>query len=191
MVSHPTKLPCVCSKYWVSHYPSRTRKIRCDGAKPVCHNCSRRTNASSECNYDPIPKRRGPDKTPGARQRAAREMEAAINGPAPRRRRRATTNTDPYPKNYHEQQTPSQPSDPSPTFTDPRTTRISLEPASVSPQSFSNNSNFVDNSDYSPVPYTCGCHGVIQCPSLLGAQSISNSQRSDPVVRCLRALNLL
>ncbi|KAJ7496648.1 hypothetical protein FB451DRAFT_1017305 [Mycena latifolia] len=52
----------------------RTRKIRCDGAKPICHNCGKR--AQTDCNYDPLPKRRGPDKRPGARQRVAREKNA-------------------------------------------------------------------------------------------------------------------
>ena len=67
---------------------SRTRKIRCDGAKPICHNCGRRPTGGSDCNYDSIPKRRGPDKTPGARQRIARELRNEIEGGAPRRRRR-------------------------------------------------------------------------------------------------------
>lgn len=76
---------------------SRSRKIRCDGAKPICHNCSKRTTDDSECNYDSIPKRRGPDKTPGARQRLARDSQddQPEGGPVRRRRRRdtATHNT--------------------------------------------------------------------------------------------------
>lgn len=114
--------------------PSRTRKIRCDGAKPVCHNCTRRTAAGPStngaspsnpstsptatsplsatsptspdslgpCCYDTAPKRRGPDKNPGSRQRishAQRELEllqVGLNGTADggkvrRRRRRDTT----------------------------------------------------------------------------------------------------
>ena len=71
---------------------SRTRKIRCDGAKPACHNCSRRTTSSGgPCSYDAAPKRRGPDKTPGARQRTAREISLERReeeGAARRRRRR-------------------------------------------------------------------------------------------------------
>lgn len=69
---------------------SRTRKIRCDGAKPQCHNCSRRSKNGDDCSYDAVPKRRGPDKTPGARQRMAREARAGSEGGviAARRRRR-------------------------------------------------------------------------------------------------------
>jgi hypothetical protein len=70
---------------------SRNRKIRCDGAKPVCHNCSHRSTGNGECTYDAAPKRRGPDKTPGARQRMARDVRNEIDGvgvPARRRRRR-------------------------------------------------------------------------------------------------------
>ncbi|KAF7335676.1 Zn(2)-C6 fungal-type domain-containing protein [Mycena venus] len=44
----------------------RARKIRCDSTRPHCSNCSRRDD---QCEYDPAPKRRGPDKKPGTRQR--------------------------------------------------------------------------------------------------------------------------
>ena len=66
------------------HLHSRGRKIRCDGAKPICHNCSRRTENPHICTYDTAPKRRGPDKVPGARQRSA----GSTGEKAPRRRRR-------------------------------------------------------------------------------------------------------
>ena len=56
-------------------FPSRSRKIRCDGAKPKCQKCSRR---SSECDYDPAPKRRGPDKKPGARQRTSKKAKESL-----------------------------------------------------------------------------------------------------------------
>jgi Fungal Zn(2)-Cys(6) binuclear cluster domain len=71
---------------------SRTRKIRCDGAKPTCHNCSRRsTNGGATCSYDSAPKRRGPDKTPGARQRTARDTNQEDIGTVRRRRRKPET----------------------------------------------------------------------------------------------------
>lgn len=41
----------------------RLRKVRCDSARPICKNCTRR---SDTCEYDPAPKRRGPDKKPRA-----------------------------------------------------------------------------------------------------------------------------
>ena len=73
-----------------SCYYSRTRKIRCDGAKPACHNCMRRAKADDTCSYDGAPKRRGPDKVPGARQRIAREarMIGTDSGMSTHRRRR-------------------------------------------------------------------------------------------------------
>ena len=46
---------------------SRSRKIRCDGARPMCFNCTHR--ATGRCEYDAVPKRRGPDRMPGSRQR--------------------------------------------------------------------------------------------------------------------------
>ncbi|KAJ3554349.1 hypothetical protein NM688_g3153 [Phlebia brevispora] len=48
----------------------RARKIRCDSTRPTCHNCTRRGN---ECEYDAVPKRRGPDKRPGTRQRSCKK----------------------------------------------------------------------------------------------------------------------
>ncbi|KAI0349873.1 hypothetical protein OH77DRAFT_1577289 [Trametes cingulata] len=46
----------------------RTRKMRCDGAKPECHNCAgRRKKTLGPCAYDDAPRRRGKDRTPGSR----------------------------------------------------------------------------------------------------------------------------
>ncbi|TFY52878.1 hypothetical protein EVJ58_g9765 [Rhodofomes roseus] len=69
-------------------YVARSRKIRCDGAKPACHNCGRRTDQGSPCTYDTEPKRRGPDKTPGARQRS---MTAGKEEGEPKKRSRRRT----------------------------------------------------------------------------------------------------
>jgi len=52
---------------------SRNRKVRCDGAKPACYNCEHRATGDHTCTYDSIPKRRGPDRTPGSRQRVTRD----------------------------------------------------------------------------------------------------------------------
>ncbi|KAG1822857.1 uncharacterized protein BJ212DRAFT_1264145 [Suillus subaureus] len=88
------------ARVYVACLQCRTRKIRCDGAKPQCHNCSRRSKSGDECTYDAVPKRRGPDKTPGARQRTARdahvgsESDAAVSRRRRRRRREVSaTNT--------------------------------------------------------------------------------------------------
>jgi len=69
-------------------FASRIRKIRCDGAKPMCFHCDQREE--NECTYDTLPKRRGPDKIRGARTRGAKPED---NGESPprRRRRRPTT----------------------------------------------------------------------------------------------------
>ncbi|OSD04886.1 hypothetical protein PYCCODRAFT_1465840 [Trametes coccinea BRFM310] len=45
----------------------RVRKLRCDGAKPVCYNCQKVAHTGVECVYDPAPKRRGQDKAPRTR----------------------------------------------------------------------------------------------------------------------------
>lgn len=77
---------------------SRSRKIRCDGAKPVCHNCHTRPptgSAMGECNYDPAPKRRGPDKVQGARTRTTHPRDEQGEPPRRRRRRTATAPEEP------------------------------------------------------------------------------------------------
>lgn len=65
----------------------RGRKIRCDSNRPICHNCARRSNV---CEYDAVPKRRGPDKRPGTRQRSCKKRPAD-GTPAPSSKRRRTT----------------------------------------------------------------------------------------------------
>ncbi|EIM80476.1 uncharacterized protein STEHIDRAFT_126004 [Stereum hirsutum FP-91666 SS1] len=82
------------TRVFVACLQCRSRKIRCDGAKPVCHNCHTRPPTGStmgECNYDPTPKRRGPDKVQGARTRTTHPRDE--QGEPPKRRRRRTTTT--------------------------------------------------------------------------------------------------
>ncbi|KAH7102535.1 hypothetical protein BKA62DRAFT_699807 [Auriculariales sp. MPI-PUGE-AT-0066] len=54
----------------------RLRKLRCDGARPICNNCSRR---KCQCNYDHAHKKRGPDRT----RRRARRRPSEGNGEGP------------------------------------------------------------------------------------------------------------
>ena len=68
---------------------SRSRKIRCDSTRPICNNCTRRSN---ECEYDLVPKRRGPDKRPGTRQRSCKKRPA--DGSTPPRSKRKRTSSD-------------------------------------------------------------------------------------------------
>jgi len=73
---------------------SRARKIRCDSTRPICHNCVRRSN---ECQYDAAPKRRGPDKRPGTRQRSCKKRPADGSAPPsvpPKRKRVGSRNDD-------------------------------------------------------------------------------------------------
>ena len=68
---------------------SRARKIRCDSTRPGCDNCARR---SSQCEYDAVPKRRGPDKRPGTRRRSCKKRPAdGEETPSARKRRRTDT----------------------------------------------------------------------------------------------------
>ncbi|KZW00891.1 hypothetical protein EXIGLDRAFT_603573 [Exidia glandulosa HHB12029] len=69
----PTTQGKARTRVYVACLQCRSRKIRCDGGKPTCHNCTRR---SSECKYDAVPKRRGPDKKPGARQRTVKKKDS-------------------------------------------------------------------------------------------------------------------
>ena len=76
------------------HTVSRSRKIRCDSTRPICNNCARRSN---ECEYDLVPKRRGPDKRPGTRQRSCKKRPADGSTPPRSKRKRISSDqvTDP------------------------------------------------------------------------------------------------
>lgn len=63
---------------------SRSRKIRCDSTRPICNNCVRRSN---DCEYDERPRRRGPDKRPGTRQRSCKKRPVDGSAPPPKRRK--------------------------------------------------------------------------------------------------------
>uniref|UniRef100_A0A0W0G457 Zn(2)-C6 fungal-type domain-containing protein n=1 Tax=Moniliophthora roreri TaxID=221103 RepID=A0A0W0G457_MONRR len=69
----------------------RGRKIRCDSTRPVCNNCVRRSN---ECEYDAVPKRRGPDKRPGTRQRSCKKRPADGSAPPPPKRKKTDRASD-------------------------------------------------------------------------------------------------
>ncbi|KAJ7121672.1 hypothetical protein C8R44DRAFT_786662 [Mycena epipterygia] len=70
--------------------PCRGRKIKCDSNRPSCNNCVRRKN---ECIYDTAPKRRGPDKRPGTRQRSCKKRPADGSSPPPPKRKRKTSSS--------------------------------------------------------------------------------------------------
>ena len=70
---------------------SRSRKIRCDSTRPTCHNCTRRGN---ECEYDAVPKRRGPDKRPGTRQRSCKKRTSDAESSSSLAKKRRKTETD-------------------------------------------------------------------------------------------------
>ncbi|KAF8625311.1 hypothetical protein AX15_005441 [Amanita polypyramis BW_CC] len=69
----------------------RSRKIRCDSKRPTCSNCARRSNT---CVYDAVPKRRGPDKHPGTRQRRPKKRILEEPAPPPTSTKRRRTITD-------------------------------------------------------------------------------------------------
>ena len=54
------------------------RKLRCNGEKPSCYNCTVR---KFECEYVPVQRRRGPGKAPkGSRKRGGGRMEGKGGG---------------------------------------------------------------------------------------------------------------
>ncbi|TFK85475.1 hypothetical protein K466DRAFT_552028 [Polyporus arcularius HHB13444] len=54
----------------------RNRKVRCDGNKPECFNCTKRADPNlGQCSYDAAPRRRGKDRTPGSRKLAPYEQK--------------------------------------------------------------------------------------------------------------------
>ncbi|KAI0769420.1 hypothetical protein BD413DRAFT_477518 [Trametes elegans] len=69
----------------------RARKIRCDSTRPFCHNCLRRNN---ECEYDAVPKRRGPDKRPGTRQRSCKKRPPDADPASASAKKKRKTNAE-------------------------------------------------------------------------------------------------
>ncbi|KAI9464587.1 hypothetical protein BJY52DRAFT_1114909 [Lactarius psammicola] len=84
------------TRVFVACIQCRGRKIRCDGAKPMCHHCCQR-GGNEQCTYDLLPKRRGPDRVQGARTRGTRPREGEGEPPKRRRRRPATVDRDTTP----------------------------------------------------------------------------------------------
>ncbi|KAJ4491023.1 hypothetical protein J3R30DRAFT_3277042 [Lentinula aciculospora] len=91
----------------------RSRKIRCDSARPVCTNCHRRKNI---CEYDAAPKRRGPDKRPGTRRRSCKKRPADGSTPPPPKRKKTETEA-----------LPNQPSSPTKTTMSERKRSLSMD----------------------------------------------------------------
>ena len=90
-----------------TRFRSRARKIRCDSTRPICHNCVRRSN---ECQYDAVPKRRGPDKRPGTRQRSCKKRPADGSvPPLPPSKRKRTSTRVPDPQEAPEDRRPLDP----------------------------------------------------------------------------------
>ena len=63
---------------------SRARKVRCDGAKPICCNCQKRPSEAEQCTYDSGPHRKGREKGT-ARARTTGQV-ATAKKPAKRKR---------------------------------------------------------------------------------------------------------
>lgn len=149
---------------------SRSRKIRCDGAKPACYNCSKRAAGSSECNYDSVPKRRGPDKTPGARQRMAREikLEMGKDGTSRRRRRRVDPPTDQATQSPVSANSDSSRSAPNFSLRG----EMSLSPPSSSVRlessgTLTSDAHRMQESYGPPGSHGCACHAADPCPNTI------------------------
>lgn len=159
---------------------SRTRKIRCDGAKPVCHNCGRRTTGNNECTYDPVPKRRGPDKTPGARQRMARDVRNQLDSSLLQsRRRRRTRDVPSLDPNDTIEYSSSSLSPPSLPQQDAIALPISL---SIPPAVDTNDSKRYDACPLGATSiqstHSCGCHGLSPCPDILGTAGFTDNYKA-------------
>ncbi|KAI0334961.1 hypothetical protein GY45DRAFT_1317409 [Cubamyces sp. BRFM 1775] len=79
-------------RVYVACHECRARKVRCDGAKPVCFQCQKRPSESGACTYDTAPNRKGntgrrvgtSDGAPRASQSKRRRTitQAVVSSPA-------------------------------------------------------------------------------------------------------------
>ncbi|KAI9067109.1 hypothetical protein FKP32DRAFT_1588923 [Trametes sanguinea] len=81
-------------RVYVACHECRARKIRCDGAKPVCFQCQKRPTESGACTYDAAPNRKGHDRRRKAQPQTA--QTSAFN--ASKRRRTAAGDINPPPR---------------------------------------------------------------------------------------------
>ncbi|TFK94583.1 hypothetical protein K466DRAFT_535614 [Polyporus arcularius HHB13444] len=93
-------------RVFVACYQCRARKIRCDGAKPICHNCQKRPSEAEECSYDSGPNRRGRERG-DARNHTSQQGSTAKKPPTRRRsagrsRNRRSTNPSEYTSDHTE-----------------------------------------------------------------------------------------
>ncbi|RPD62664.1 hypothetical protein L226DRAFT_610838 [Lentinus tigrinus ALCF2SS1-7] len=76
-------------RVFVACYPCRARKIRCDGAKPICHNCQKRSFEAEQCHSDSGTNRRGREKRgrekASVRTRASQQRYSSKKPPTPKR----------------------------------------------------------------------------------------------------------
>ncbi|KAK2459632.1 hypothetical protein APHAL10511_008277 [Amanita phalloides] len=142
----PTTQGKARSRVYVACLQCRMRKIRCDGAKPVCHNCNRRAN--SECEYDSLPKRRGPDRIPGVRQRIVGGSRNQLTDASQTRRRRRVQE-----------------------IRDNRLATSGFEDISINPLVLQapDLQQQKDNGSITALanPSKCRCHNAIYCPALV------------------------
>ncbi|KAJ3777956.1 hypothetical protein FB446DRAFT_715701 [Lentinula raphanica] len=159
------------ARVYVACIQCRNRKIRCDGVKPICYNCGRKSGGGTDCNYDAAPRRRGPDKTPGARQRIARELRQEIESPGVRRRRRRETVSSSVPEaltNIRDSGIPSNES-----FS-PESSGNYSNPSSYA----TSPSSFTPPSAYMRQLGVCFCHGLVHCPN--SQPYVSSRTQSQP-----------
>ncbi|EIW63043.1 uncharacterized protein TRAVEDRAFT_69195 [Trametes versicolor FP-101664 SS1] len=64
-------------RVYVACHECRSRKIRCDGAKPICVQCQKRPPTSGACSYDAAPNRKGHDRRGKGTSRSAPGPSAA------------------------------------------------------------------------------------------------------------------
>ncbi|KAF9049535.1 hypothetical protein BDZ89DRAFT_1154415 [Hymenopellis radicata] len=152
------------ARVYVACVQCRSRKIRCDGARPVCHNCSKRNTGTDECNYDSAPKRRGPDKTPGARQRMARDLKLAMEKDVGGRRRRRA-DSPPALQSVH---SPNSDSGRSVAGYFPGISMSTSTDRIESPRTYISEPPRLSNS-YHSGSRGCPCHGNEHCPDTLVA----------------------
>ncbi|KAF8967057.1 hypothetical protein BDZ97DRAFT_1804957 [Flammula alnicola] len=171
------------ARVYVACLQCRTRKIRCDGAKPTCHNCGRRANGNNDCNYDPVPKRRGPDKTPGARQRMARDVKNEIDNAPSRRRRRTRDNSTSNTDQTNQQQQKLLTRQPSTAPESPQNYRHSPNDSASLTDEIPTASDFGSVSNYSRSSYSpCRCLGLADCQGPSSAGSLCNPRKSVSVM---------
>ncbi|KAI8993760.1 hypothetical protein BD414DRAFT_480378 [Trametes punicea] len=168
-------------RVYVACHECRARKVRCDGAKPICFQCQKRPTAVGACTYDAMPNRRGHDRRSKGRAKAADD-----GAQPPKRRRTAAKHTESSASptidaNARDSRPTSEYEQPATTRTPMSEPELLLEPEEAANEDDDNTSEIALEEiwEYDPFAFDIINSELLQFPPPPSPSSPQHSQNSD------------